>query len=493
MKRMKKLILLIIFTLYILIAPTLSVNATSYNYSEYLRAIEAPEAMIVKRIIASGDIIDDDGEKVTFSNLRDVFVLESETLGTRIYLLDSDNNVLEKNRIIVLDENFEYLRQYPKKEDFIVPPNGELNYDYLLKNPSGLFVTESAIYIADTDAERLAIFTHNWGLRKAIKNPEDPTFDNLSFKPLKVAVDKNNRIYVVASNVFEGIIDFNPDYTFNRYIGSSAQSESVWSKIWSLIVTREQSSKRGLSLAITYNNLTVDDGNFIYALSNRASGKPVRKINSKGSDVLKQKGYGLVLGDYQIYSEYSNFVDITIGKSETYSVLDKTMARIFTYDFEGKLLYISGGSSIFRIPEAISYFGENLLVVDSSNKNLVILEPTEFAHQVNLATDAYYLNNYEEAAIEWEKVLMLNTNYFPAYGGIGKAQYRQGLYQEAMENFKLATDIYNYSAAYKEYRTQKLEHVLPYILIAGFVVVIGVMTFSVVKRMQESKLEGGDD
>lgn len=486
--KMKKIIILIIFTLYLFIATSVYVNATSYNYSEYLQAIEAPEAMIVKRIIASEDIIDDEGKPIVFGNLKDVFVLESETLGTRIYLLDSTNN-----RIIVLDEQFEYIRQYPRKEDLIVPPGGELNINYILKSPSGIFVTESSIYVADTEGERLAIFTHNWGLRKSIKNPDDPTFENITFKPLKVAVDKNERIYVVASNIFEGIIDFNPDYTFNRYIGASSQTQSVWEKIWSLIVSREQSSKRGLNLAITYNNITIDQGGFIYALSNRASGKPVRKINSKGSDVLKQKGYGLVLGDYQIYSEFSNFVDITVGKSETYSVLDKTMARIFTYDFEGRLLYISGGSSIFRIPEALTYFKEYLLVVDSSNKNLVVLEPTEFGHQVNIATNAYYNNNYEEAALEWEKVLKLNTNYFPAYGGIGKAQYRQGLYKEAMENFKLATDIYNYSAAYKEYRTQKLEHILPYVLITSFVGIIALMAGSVIKRIKVSKVEGGED
>lgn len=486
--KMKKIILLIIFTLYLFIVTSVNVNATSYNYSEYLQAIEAPEAMIVKRIIASEDIIDDEGKPIVFGNLKDVFVLESETLGTRIYLLDSTNN-----RIIVLDEQFEYIRQYPRKEDLIVPPGGELNINYILKSPSGIFVTESSIYVADTEGERLAIFTHNWGLRKSIKNPDDPTFENITFKPLKVAVDKNERIYVVASNIFEGIIDFNPDYTFNRYIGASSQTQSVWEKILSLIVSREQSSKRGLNLAITYNNITIDQGGFIYALSNRASGKPVRKINSKGSDVLKQKGYGLVLGDYQIYSEFSNFVDITVGMSETYSVLDKTMARIFTYDFEGRLLYISGGSSIFRIPEALAYFDENLLVVDSSNKNLVILEPTEFGHQVNIATNAYYNNNYEEAALEWEKVLKLNTNYFPAYGGIGKAQYRQGLYKEAMENFKLATDIYNYSAAYKEYRTQKLEHILPYVLITSFIGIIALMAGSVIKRIKVSKVEGGDD
>jgi tetratricopeptide (TPR) repeat protein len=463
----------------------LKVSASSYNYNDFLNTIEAPEAMIVKQVIKSGEILNDENEPIEFGLLKDIFVLESETLGTRIYLLDQT-----KNRIIVLNENFEYIGKYP---NFEIVEGIPANPDFILNSPSGIHVTEKYIYVADTEGQRVGVFTHNWGLKKSIKKPDDPTFETVAFKPLKVAVDTNERIYVVASNIFEGILDINPDYTFNRYVGSRSAELTFWQRLRSLLFTRAQESKTGLNLAVTYNNILVDNGGFIYALSSRNSGKPVQRINYKSDDVLKQNGYGPVVGDYQIYDQYSEFIDITIGESESYSILDRTMGRIFTYDFEGHLLYISGGANIFQIPEALTYFGENLLVVDSSSKSLVILEPSEFTHQVNKATAAYYQNDYVKAAEEWEKVLTLNTNYLLAYGGIGKAQYRQGKYQEAMENFKLASDIDNYSAAYKEYRTERLENILPYVIIIGFLGIIAILIRSVYKNLKHAKEEGGDE
>ena len=66
----------------------LKVSASSYNYNDFLNTIEAPEAMIVKQVIKSGEILNDENEPIEFGLLKDIFVLESETLGTRIYLLD---------------------------------------------------------------------------------------------------------------------------------------------------------------------------------------------------------------------------------------------------------------------------------------------------------------------------------------------------------------------------------------------------------------------
>jgi tetratricopeptide (TPR) repeat protein len=485
----KRLIYSIIFILTFILSVALALetplqaNASSYNYNDYLNTIEAPEALIVKQVIKSGEILDDKNNPVEFGLLKDIFVLQSPNLGTRIYLLDQT-----KNRIIVLNEKFEYIRKYPELDEGIPAPPG-----VALNAPSGIHVTEKYIYVADTENQRVGVFTHNWGVKTSITKPDDPTFESVAFKPLKVSVDANERIYVVASNIFEGILEINPDYTFNRYVGSRSAELTFWQRLRTILFTRAQEAKTGLNLAVTYNNILVDSGGFIYALSSRSSGKPVQRINYKSGDVLKQYGYGGVLGDYQIADKYSEFIDITIGESETYSILDRTMGRIFTYDFEGHLLYISGGSSIFQIPEALTYYGENLLVVDSSSKSLVVLEPTEFARQVNKATAAYYQNDYVKAAEEWEKVLTLNTNYLLAYGGIGKAQYRQGKYQEAMENFKLASDIANYSAAYKEYRTERLENILPYVLVIFFLGIIALMVRGAYKNYKKAKEEGGDE
>src|SRR5690554_3653609 len=191
MKKYGIFIVIIFVSLLTLSLDIPKIKGASYNYSEFLLTIEAPEAMIVKQVIKSGDLKDEINQPIEFGVLKDVFVLESETLGTRIYILDQTNN-----RIITLNENFEYIGKYPNIE----PVEGiPVNDAFTLHSPSGIHVTEKNIYVADTEGERVAVFTHNWGLRQAISKPDDPTFDEVAFKPLKVSIDnidgKTERIY----------------------------------------------------------------------------------------------------------------------------------------------------------------------------------------------------------------------------------------------------------------------------------------------------------
>jgi tetratricopeptide (TPR) repeat protein len=89
---------------------------------------------------------------------------------------------------------------------------------------------------------------------------------------------------------------------------------------------------------------------------------------------------------------------------------------------------------MFRNPTGVTYLGDNIVVCDSFKKSIVIFEPTEFGKLINEATD-YYLNyDYVSAKAVWEKILKLNSNYYLAYAGIGKAQLREGNYEEALKN-----------------------------------------------------------
>ncbi|MDD4077354.1 MAG: hypothetical protein PHT03_05200 [Bacilli bacterium] len=200
----------------------------------------------------------------------------------------------------------------------------------------------------------------------------------------------------------------------------------------------------------------------------------------------------------------SQLVDIDINDYGNYCVLDKTRGRIFVYDFEGYLLYIGGQlgniggtinnqSSLFLSPEALCFYRENILVVDSLNKNLIVMGYTEFAHLVNQATEHYYYGEYQAAKEVWEDVLIHNTNYYRAYSGIGKAELREGDYRRAMVNLKLGYDDYNYSKAYKQYRYQKMTVIFPYVAAAVLALAVYLIVRSIKVSVQREKEEEKDE
>ena len=128
-------------------------------------------------------------------------------------------------------------------------------------------------------------------------------------------------------------------------------------------------------------------------------------------------------------------------------------------------------------------------MVDSKNKNLVIFDYTPFGKLINEATSYYYENDYINASLKWQEVLSLNTNYYLAYSGIGKAMLRQGNYKEAMQNLKLGYDTYNYSRAYEQYRYEKMSKVFPFIVGAVLILVVALIIKSVVNNVEYEKKE----
>jgi len=480
----------------LILAFTFRVNA-SYNYSPFEDAIASAEALIAKKVIDASNLVTQTGDlaNVSFGVLSDVFAYQNE-----IYISDTS-----KNCVYVLDNEYRYLTTF-----------GIDSGEGSLKSPKGLYVTEDYIYVADSGNYRVAVFDHDYNFSSEILAPDDPTFkqspsdtQGYDFKPLRIAVNSTGRVYVIADQIFEGIIDFNPDGSFSRYLGANTVTLSVWEAFWLKLTSEEQRQAQGYRLATTFVNLNVDENGYIYSVSSSTeNNKVIKKLNYKGTDVLIRNGYVDLSGDIitlegnvNVPTGSSEFIDIDVNDYGSFSVLDRTRGRIFTYDFEGNLLYVGGQigniggavnnqSSLFLSPQALCYHDNKILVVDSLNKNLVVLEYTEFANLVNQATQYYYNGDYENAKDRWEEVLVLNTNYYLAYAGIAKAQLREGNFEAAMINAKLGFDDYTYSKAYQPYRYLKLTVILPYVMgfsIAGVIFLIGKSIYKSVKVSKEDE------
>lgn len=375
----------------------------------------------------------------------------------------------------------------------------------------GLCIQGKYLYIADTKNSRILRLdtTADYICDEIYLTPNDITFyqplleedqtNRITFQPIKVAVDRDGRVYTIAANAYQGIIEYKNNGEFNRFLGKNLVQKRSW---WTFLLTEKQYESLSLNLPSQFTNIVLDERNLLYATakpnaSDTNAKEMIKLINTSGKDVLKRNGYVKPDGDIN-YARYvkpavtgsSIFTAIDINDAKIYSVVDNTRGRIFSYDDEGNLLYVSGEqgslSNNINTPVALSYFnngGEQyVLVLDQSSKSILIYETTEFGKLVNEATRLYLNNDIEEAQVAWEKVVKMNSNYELGYVGIGKSILRSAnietdkakqlaKYKEAMRMFKLGHNAVYYSDAFKQYRNITLKDNFALIM-TGFVVIV---------------------
>ncbi len=478
---MKKKTLLLMLVLLVITIPFSVKIKASYNYTPWIRTIDSANSMTVHRIINSSNLVDESGNApgIEFDNLRDVFVYEDE-----IFISDAKNN-----RVYVLNENFEYVREFPNSDGDIMR----------LDSPQGIYVINDRLYVADMNNERIAIYNVKTGnLVKRIQNPDDELFSKTPFRPQRIVVDENGRMIVVAQDIYEGILEFDADGNFVRFFGTNTIQLSFFETLMFNLSSKKQKAQMALNLQTAFTSIDRDKTGNIYAVARNEIYQPVKKLNFKGENVLINNGYFNISGD----ARYPNFRErVPLGPSsiidiashdddKRFTILDSKRGRLFTYDIEGHLLYIFGGlgtqTNNLQGPTSVTYYGDNILVTDNVSKSIVVYEPTRFGALINEATEAFYEMDYDRSKELWEQVLQLNSNYFLAYAGIGKTQLRNEEWEEAAKNLKLGYDYYNYSKAYEKYRNQKLEKVLPVVLI----VIIAGAVYGLVASIRKSVKRG---
>ncbi|MFA7417667.1 MAG: hypothetical protein WCZ19_03905 [Acholeplasma sp.] len=419
--------------------------------------------------------------------------------------IDQDKQIAD-DEIADAEENDLELPVYTpvvKPEQIDIVPQAEhlvLLEHQSLNGPMGLDVKDTGIYIADTGNRRILKLNHNYEVIDIFTEIDDVTFETVEFIPLKITTDSTGRMYVVAREVYEGIIELDTDGSFNRYTGVNPITLSpidIFNRFW---MSDAQIDKLPKFLPTSYTNVTMSTENFIYATSlpsENNSDNMIQLINPKGVDVLIRNGYHVPKGDIQFIEGMNNYVidgpsrlvDIAIYKNGIYTVLDSKRSRLFTYDSEGNLLYINGeaGQQLDKFSNgvALAYFGDNLLVLDKELRTVIVYEHTEFGQKVNQAIEHHESGEFELAAALWEEVLILNTNYEVAYNGIGKFHLRNGDYEKAMEYFQYGYDKYYYSRAYKSYRNELIKDNFGYIFLVLLTIPAVVIIFKQIKKRKD--------
>ena len=418
-------------------------------------------------------------------------------------------------------------------------------------NALGITVANNFIYIADTENSRIVKIdpTKNFIVDDVYLTPDDPSFyqmygtfngkncqtiktltslydrkidDEEIFHPEKVAVTPSGVVYTIATNIYEGLIEFDSlTATFNRYLGKNQVTADPIKKILSKIYSEAQLKKLDLTLPPMFTNITCSKDGFLYATSKPEDlliGKNMVKIiNTKGNDILKRNGYVTPDGDVVFLTNAKDDKDTVIGTSlftavavsdsGNFTVVDEKRGRLFTYDSEGNLLYITGNqpggnstqgsgnglSNTIVDPVAVDYFyrtnsqgeeEETILVLDQYSNSLILFETTEFGAAVNTATELYQEGKIDGAEEYWRKVIKMNTNYELAYLGIGKALHKRGEYDEAMKYFKLAHNGEYYSKSFMNHRDAILMANFNLMMTVVIIFVIGCFTVSLLHNLR---------
>ena len=425
-----------------------------------------------------------------------------------VYIVDRDNS-----RIVALDAYY--------KVRFIIDTfkNKDGNMD-ILNAPEGVFVTSSKIvggqkvsgriFVCDTGNSRILTFDTNGNFLSEIGQPKSELIDATSvYSPTGVAVDRYDRLYVVDRNSQNGIVVMTDTGEFTGYIGAQKVDMSFWEKLMKRFRTEEQDDLATDKISTAYNNITLA-GDFIYAtiklddakvqsaIQNKDKGgdsAPVKMLNAAGSELMRRNGFYPPSGEIDFFGAInamegtlitgpSEIVDVAVGPEDTWSIIDRKRSKVFTYDFDGNLLFAFGdkGDLLGNITEnslrAIDYQGDAMLLLDSSEKaSFTVYQRTEYGDVLMRALENQNNRRHDAAIEDWTEILKRNSNFDTAYIGIGNAYARLHKYEIAVEQYKLAYDTANYSIAFSELRQEWISKYLWTLPIILFVIIFALSKF----------------
>jgi len=477
MKSKRIITILILVTMFITMVPLAATAADTVPYDTYVYdhweyIVFTPAPYIPGQTISGISL-----EIGAFSDPQGIFVDHNDV----VYIADTGNS-----RIVILEPDLHTVRDVIETFD----NNGRQD---TFDKPRGIAVTtDGIVYIADTENRRVLALDGNEVI-KVISNPQNEMLgENFDFVPLKVTVDYAGRVFVIARNMFQGIMTFDHDGEFIGFYGTINVTISLWQRFWRALSTQEQRARQVLFIPTEFTGLDVDPAGFVYASNIDATGEQaVRRLNPKGEDVLRKGVNEHVGGDILMFpaspsafSGPSNIIDVTYRGNGMYSLLDSRRGRIFTYDYEGNLLYIFGGmgqqAGTFRLPTAIASQSDKVLALDAFRNELITFEQTLYGELINSAVSLRYDGDEAKAVETWHQVLTLNENFELANAGIGKAFLTAGDNESAMYYLRLGMDRQHYSIAFRRWRNEILKENIGWILT---VVVGGIFGYVVIRTV----------
>ena len=480
----------------------------SYNYNYYGEAIESPSGYSPAEVLSGRDL-----GVGKLNNAVDIYVSPQN----EIFILDYVGNNNEA-RLHIFNSDFTY-----KKTLSTLKANG---HDYTMVLPSSLVVDNYGyIYICDTGNKQVLKLDKDQSgkIVQTIGAPDSDLFTG-DFKPVKVAIAKNESIYVISSGCLDGIMEFNTKGVFLRYFGAPDVQMTLadfvnlaWRRVYRSLFGKGVDESFVTYVPTEFENMVVDEYGFVYSVIVTESDQntdQLFKMNFLGSNILDpnakstQKVNGTLSATYGDLVRRATkgmgnvFQDLAVDDDGFITLLDTNLKKVFEYDAEGNLTFVYGGDGnqqgFFNSPVACAKLGKKTLVLDRYYGTVTVFDLTDYGKKLHNAVILYDQGLYDEAQGYWEVILKHNANCELAHIGIAKVYYQYGQYDKAIEHFEYANDRKNYQDAYALYRESILSDHFGLIMTSLLILVILWIVWKlfgkmIIEAIKERKQGGGDD
>ncbi len=455
-------------------------SSSNYCYdTETGKYFTAPVAYEVDQVIYAKDLDGVDSLK----GISSMFVKDDY-----IYVATSQS-------IIILDSNYRVEKVLSEYTDL----NGNTDK---ITGVEGIFVTdEGSIYVCEPNNGRVLIFNNKLELVKNFGQPEGLELEKISYQPNQVVVDSLDRMYIIANNIYEGILEVDSNNRFQRYFGETSVAYGAMDLLFRQLATEEQKAKQTLWLPTEYASMAMSKTGFIYTcISYTDEETPIRLLNVHGTNILAyNEEFKLYPSGDIVYSLAgsgtngpSSLTDIDCNDYGMYTVLDSMRNRIFTYDENGNLLFVFGGKGdkegCFRNPVSIRFVGDNIIVADKMSESITVMTPTIYGQKIIDATKLDYIGEELQAVDYWNEIITMNPNFELAYDALGKSAMRSKDYDAAEKYFKLANNRTYYSKAYAKTRDVIIEENITEVVVIVAGVVIAWNVYKQVKKRTKKGL-----
>jgi tetratricopeptide (TPR) repeat protein len=396
------------------------------------------------------------------SNPSDLFVTEND----EIYVADTGNN-----RVVQMDIDGRLVRILEVKEK-------------PLNKPQGVFVTPAGqIYIADTGNNRVVLLDAAGRYVREFGRPDSKFIpDMYKFDPTKLVVDKRGFLYIVTLGGYQGMLQLDPQGTFQGFFGTNQAQLSFADRLKKLFYTKEMYARELSKLPGSINSAAIDKDGFIYTVSSgeNITQHQLKKLNFAGENLInkadeyainhrgsEELSFGEMRGRDSVQQRPPKLIDVAVSPNGNMTVIDGEHQYISQYDAYGNLLFFWSGSSMAsalqtglpKSPVAIESLSDNTLLIADSQEGIVHLyKPTEFGNLIFEANQLTLEGKYEESESLWQEALRFHANFPNAQLGLAKAAFKRGDMKLAQSLFREAGIQKGYSDAFWRIRLASFQH-----------------------------------
>ncbi len=460
-------IFVVSFAMSMLVVPASAAESSDYyltNDEMYLQYM--PKSYDVSAVISSVD-----NQNITFNAPGDLYVDGRD----HVYIADTG-----ANRILELDNNLNYVRQYPAEN---AAPEAQLS------SPSGIYVDDDGdVYIADRGNNRIVHLSPDGQFVEDFGQPTETTYDtDYPFTPTKVYVDDYGIIYAINDNDYHGIVTMDASGAFLGYVGTIQTGFNLITAIVRMFASEEQLEMLEKEEPPSYANMSINGDGTIYATSINEESDQIKRLTPAGDNVYESGTYGEENQRVE-YNYLPRLVDIAVNSDGIVFTADAVTGKIYIYDQNGGSVACFGGSGsqegTFGLISSIAINSKNeLYVLDQTMNTLQVFSPTDFMDNILEAVTLYNNGNYEDALVPWQEVLRMDSSYKLAQVGVAKSLLRSGDSWDSLQLYMKALDKEGYSEAFQEIRTEIFrDYFIWFVLLILVVIVALFLAIKYLKR-----------